>query len=157
MKIVQTLTLAILLCAACPVVIAQPAAEPTAEQTLSEKEINRRAKSIGQSLRCVVCQNQSIEESDASLAQDMRTLVRARVEAGESEADVISFMQERYGDFVLLKPPVQKNTYVLWFAPFLLALLGLIWFGAQSRRKAGIISAAAKPLTEEELAKIDKL
>lgn len=157
MKTLPALTLTVLLLTAYPSVAAQTAIPSPAEQTLSEKEINRRAKSIGQSLRCVVCQNQSIEESDASLALDMRTLVRARVQAGDSEDDVIAFMQERYGDFVLLKPPVQKNTYVLWFAPFLLALLGLFWFAVQSRRKVNGTAPTAIPLTEEELAKIDKL
>jgi len=79
-------------------------------------ELEARAVDIGHQLRCVVCQNQSIEESDASLAEDMRRLVRARLEAGDSNEDILNFMQERYGDFVLLKPPVQSNTYVLWFA-----------------------------------------
>ncbi|MDB2438238.1 cytochrome c-type biogenesis protein CcmH [Hellea sp.] len=91
-------------------------------------EIEARAKDVGRSLRCVVCQNQSIDESDAPLAIDMRKLVRERLKEGDSNAEVIAYMQERYGDFVLLKPPVQSNTYLLWFTPFLLLLAGLIWF-----------------------------
>ena len=100
----------------------------------SNAEIEARAKEVGRSLRCVVCQNQSIDESDAPLAMDMRKLVRERLKEGDSNAEVIAYMQERYGDFVLLKPPVQSNTYLLWFTPFLLLLAGLIWFIRTSRK-----------------------
>jgi len=93
-----------------------------------------RAREIAQSLRCVVCQNQSIDESDAPLAQDMRKLVRSRLEAGDSNEDVINFMRDKYGDYVLLKPPVQTNTYILWAVPFLLLLGGLVWFLRVGRR-----------------------
>jgi len=100
----------------------------------SDADIELRAKDVGRSLRCVVCQNQSIDESDAPLAMDMRKLVRTRLKEGDSNAEVIAYMQERYGDFVLLKPPVQSNTYLLWFMPFLLLFAGLIWFIKTSRK-----------------------
>lgn len=100
----------------------------------TEAEIEMRAKDVGRSLRCVVCQNQSIDESDAPLAMDMRKLVRDRLKEGDSNAEVISYMRERYGDYVLLKPPVQTNTYILWLAPFLLLLAGLVWFFKNSGR-----------------------
>lgn len=100
----------------------------------TEAEIETRAKDVGRSLRCVVCQNQSIDESDAPLAMDMRKLVRDRLKEGDSNAEVISYMRELYGDYVLLKPPVQTNTYILWLAPFLLLLAGLVWFFKNSRR-----------------------
>lgn len=124
------------------------AAEPTAE------EIEARAKDVGHALRCVVCQNQSIEESDASLAQDMRLLVRSRIKSGDSNEDVIAFMRDRYGDYVLLKPPVQSNTYVLWFAPFILVLLCGVWFLISTRKgdKADI-----EPLSESEQAALARL
>jgi cytochrome c-type biogenesis protein CcmH len=77
---------------------------------VSDAEIEARAKEVGRSLRCVVCQNQSIDESDAPLASDMRKLVRLRLKEGDSNLEVIDYMQERYGDYVLLKPPVQANT-----------------------------------------------
>ena len=93
-----------------------------------------RAREIAQSLRCVVCQNQSIDESDAPLAQDMRKLVYSRLQDGDSNEDVINFMRDKYGDYVLLKPPVQSNTYILWVMPFLLLLGGLIWFLRAGRR-----------------------
>jgi len=98
-------------------------AAPSANPALDD-----RAREIAQSLRCVVCQNQSIDESDAPLAQDMRKLVRRRLEAGDSNEDVINYMRDKYGDFVLLKPPVQSNTFLLWALPFLLLLGGLFWF-----------------------------
>jgi len=99
----------------------------------SDADIEIRAKEIGRSLRCVVCQNQSIDDSDAPLAADMRKLVRARLKEGDTNAEVIDYMQERYGDYVLLKPPVQTNTYLLWFAPFLLLLGALFWFFTRKR------------------------
>jgi len=105
----------------------------TALAQSSDAEIEIRAREVGQSLRCVVCQNQSIDESDAPLASDMRKLVRTRLKAGDSNDAVIAYMQERYGDYVLLKPPVQGNTYILWFMPFLLLLGGLAWFFTKSR------------------------
>ncbi len=126
---------------------------PNAESALSHAN-EQRARDIGHALRCVVCQNQSIEESDASLAEDMRRLVRARVEAGDSNEDVIAYMQNRYGDFVLLKPPVQANTYILWFLPFVTALVGLLWFRRQNRRVGG---RGPAPLTQEEQEALKKL
>lgn len=101
---------------------------------ISDADVEARAKEVGRSLRCVVCQNQSIDESDAPLAADMRKLVRTRLKEGDSNADVIDYMQERYGDYVLLKPPVQSNTYILWFLPFLLVIGALGWFFRASRR-----------------------
>lgn len=94
-------------------------------QTSPEKQ---RARDIGAQLRCVVCQNQSIEESDAQLAQDMRVVVREQLATGASDEAVIEHIRASYGDYVLLKPPVQSNTYILWFLPFLLVLLSLGWF-----------------------------
>ena len=124
------------------------------ETALSDGEIDSRAKEVGRALRCVVCQNQSIEESDASLAEDMRTLVRARIRSGDSNDEVITYMQNRYGDFVLLKPPVQANTYLLWSAPFLLMILGIIGFYFRSR-KTGPVTANA--LSEAEHAKLNAI
>ncbi len=99
-----------------------------------EADIETRARKVSQSLRCVVCQNQSIDDSDAPLAADMRKLVRDRLKAGDSDAEVIAYMQERYGDYVLLKPPVQGNTYALWFLPFVLLIGGGVWFIRTGRR-----------------------
>lgn len=128
---------------------------PALAQTPSEAEIELRAREVGRAIRCVVCQNQPIEESDASLAQDMRKLVRARIRAGDSNGEVIAFMQNRYGDFVLLKPPVQANTYLLWFAPAGLLGFSLLWYVIRVRRKP--IKITAKPLSADELKRFKKL
>lgn len=116
------------------ITIAQDNSAPAIETAVIEE----RAREIGQSLRCVVCQNQSIDESDAPLASDMRKLVRTRIAEGDSNADVIAYMRDKYGDYVLLKPPVQSNTYALWIMPFLLLLAGLVWFVLTGRKTADI-------------------
>lgn len=125
-------------------------------QSGGEAEMEVRAREIGQSLRCVVCQNQSIEESDAVLAEDMRRLVRKRLADGDSNEDVINFMKDRYGDFVLLKPPVQSNTYVLWFGPFILLGLMLFWYVLKTRRKPGSGPVIAA-LSDDEKERLERL
>ena len=124
-------------------------------QTPTEAEIEKRARDVGRSLRCVVCQNQSIDESDAPLAEDMRNLVRVRIRAGDSNEQVIGFMQERYGDYVLLKPPLQANTYALWFAPAALVLGFLAWYILRARRKVSLPETS--PLSEDEQKAFDAL
>lgn len=128
---------------------------PALAQTPSEADIELRAREVGRSIRCVVCQNQSIDESDASLAQDMRKLVRARIRAGDSNDEVIDFMQNRYGDFVLLKPPVQTNTYLLWFAPAILLGFFLLWYVVRARRKPAKVDAQA--LSADEMKRFKTL
>jgi len=117
-------------------------------RSLSEQEIETRARDVGRSLRCVVCQNQSIDESDAPLAGDMRQIVRTQIRAGKSNEDVLDFMQNRYGDYVLLKPPVQRNTYVLWFAPFVILFVLVMWYALVLRRKPQ--APVVEPLSNDE-------
>ncbi len=100
----------------------------------SEAEVEQRAREIGRGLRCVMCKNESIEESPSTTAQDMRRIVRQRVRNGETDAEIIDYMQSRYGDFILLKPPVQANTYLLWGLPFMLLILALLWFWRAVRK-----------------------
>jgi len=100
---------------------------------IPETDLDNQAREIGQSLRCVVCQNQSINESDAPLAEDMRKLVRKQLLEGKSKPEIIDYMRDNYGDFVLLKPPVQNNTILLWFGPFILLIALLIWFMRQAQ------------------------
>lgn len=128
---------------------------PAFAQTPSDAELELRAREVGRAIRCVVCQNQPIEESDATLAQDMRKLVRARISQGDSNEEVMAFMQDRYGDFVLLKPPVQANTYLLWFAPALLLGFFLFWYVVRVRRKPARIET--KTLNAEELKRFKAL
>lgn len=126
-------------------------------QTASEPDrLEIRARDVGHALRCVVCQNQSIEESEASLAKDMRLIVRERIAAGETDAQVIEFMRVRYGDYVLLKPPFQRNTYLLWFLPPLI-LLGMgLWFLLITRNRRDEIPAL-ETLSDEDLKTLNRL
>lgn len=129
-------------------------AAPAAAQT---SDTEQRARDIGAQLRCVVCQNQSIEESDAALAGDMRRLVREQLATGASDAEVISHIHESYGDYVLLKPPVQSNTYVLWFLPALLVLGSLIWFGVRARRREPHASSSQITFSDADKTLLNKL
>ena len=118
-------------------------------------EIEERARDVGKQLRCVVCQNQSIEESDAELAADMRFVVRERLVAGDSNEEVIAIMRDRYGDYVLLKPPVQGNTFVLWGAPFFLLIAFVIWWIRASTNRRH--TAADIALSDEEISRLETL
>ena len=125
----------------------------TAFAQISPEE--QRARVIGAQLRCVVCQNQSIEESDAQLAQDMRLVVREQIAGGASDEAIIEYIRESYGDYVLLKPPVQSNTYVLWFLPAFLVLLSLAWFAFRPKHQEAPL--AIDPLTQDDEALLKSL
>lgn len=95
---------------------------------MDPKQLESRLKALSEELRCLVCQNQSLADSNADLAIDLRNQVKTLVEQGKTDAQIKHYMVERYGDFVLFKPPVQTNTWLLWFGPFLLLLFGaVIW------------------------------
>ncbi len=135
----------------CLLLMMTPAAlgQPPAPGEFST-EVERVARTIGKSLRCVVCQNQSIEDSGAPLAADMRRLVRERVAAGQSPEEVIGYMSDRYGNFVLLKPPFQLDTLLLWFGPVALGLLSAWGWLAFLRPGATQRSLPPEALTEAE-------
>ncbi len=98
------------------------AVEP--DERLDDPVLEERARDISRQLRCVVCQNQNIDESTAPLAGDLRLIIRERLVVGDSNEEVVTFVVDRYGDFVLLRPPFQDDTYVLWFGPLIIILLG---------------------------------
>ncbi|MBU8873347.1 cytochrome c-type biogenesis protein CcmH [Reyranella sp. MMS21-HV4-11] len=131
------------------------AVEPS--EVLPDPALEARAREIGRALRCVVCQNQAIDDSSAEVARDMRRAVRERLTAGDSDADVFAFMVARYGDYVLLKPPFKAGTLVLWLgAPLLLLVAGAaLLLAARRRRHTPIV--APKPLDEEERRRLDAL
>ncbi|MEZ5946911.1 MAG: cytochrome c-type biogenesis protein [Hyphomonas sp.] len=112
-------------------------------------EIEAEAREVGQSLRCVVCQNQSIEDSGAPLAADMRQLVRERLQAGDTPNEVRAFMKDRYGNFVLMKPPFQADTLLLWLAPLLFLLASAAGWLIYLRPRTSALTEPA-PLSEEE-------
>ena len=108
----------------------------TPGEQLADPAQEARARAIGQELRCLVCQNQSIDESDAELAGDLRKLVRQRIVAGDSDRQILRFMTDRYGAFVLLRPPMTAATYALWFGPLAL-LVAAVATAIAWRRRAG--------------------
>jgi len=124
------------------------------DEMLKDPALEARASAIGHSLRCVVCRSESIEESDASLARDIRILVRERLSAGDSDQAVISYIVSRYGDFVLLNPPVKPETWLLWFGPLLLLVgVGSIII-VRARRKRVINTTPLSPDEQAELASL---
>jgi cytochrome c-type biogenesis protein CcmH len=115
----------------------------------------RRAAALAEQLRCLVCQNQSIAESNAELAVDLRREINEQIRAGRSDSDIVEFMVARYGDFVLYRPPVKPHTLLLWFGPALLAIAALLAFvrALRNRRRR----AVERPLTDAEHAEAERL
>ena len=140
------------LLAVAVLLIAFPSVAVEPSEVLDDPILETRARKISQGLRCLVCQNQSIDESAAVLARDLRVLVRERLVAGDGDQEVIDYVVSRYGDFVLLKPPFKAATFVLWAGPAVLILLGLIAIFAFFRRnRSGAAEAATvTSLTEDE-------
>jgi len=132
------------------------AVEP--DEVLDDPVLEARARDISAGLRCLVCQNQSIDDSDAPLAKDLRILVRERLVAGDSDKEVVQYLVDRYGEFVLLQPRFGLHTLILWGAlPLLLLLgLGLLWRNYQ-RRKQQAASAAPVTLSDREIADLSDL
>jgi cytochrome c-type biogenesis protein CcmH len=126
---------------------AQQPAEDTYVAPLSDPVLEARAKAMQKDLRCLVCQGQSIDESNAPLAADLRRLIRQQIQAGQSDDQVKEFLVARYGAFVLMKPPVRFDTYILWFGPILLLLLGGSVIGATILRSRKRL--ASDPISED--------
>jgi len=124
-------------------------------EPLSDPAQEARAQKIMQQLRCLVCQNQSIVESDAELAGDLRQIVREQVKAGASDQQIMDFMTSRYGDWVLLKPPFRGKSLLVWIGPLLILLMGAYLVMMTLRRQKK--KAAPEPLNEEESARLKKI
>lgn len=131
-----------------------PALAVQPDEVLKNPTLEQRARQISSGLRCLVCQNQSIDDSDAPLAKDLRILVRERLVAGDNDKAVIDFVVARYGDFVLLRPPMNARTIALWAAPFLIALFGAVFLWRRRNRAA---APAGVTLTAEEQRRLDDL
>jgi cytochrome c-type biogenesis protein CcmH len=117
---------------------AAPAQALPAPDTLSNPVEEARARNLQKELRCLVCQGESLDESNASLAVDLRRLVRARIKAGDSDEAIKDFLVSRYGDFILMQPPFETHTYALWLAPFAVLILGAgiaVWVVFQAQRR----------------------
>lgn len=128
--------------------VAAAEAEPTAFDPIA----HQRVVEVSEQLRCLVCQNQSIAESNAELALDLRNQVIEQVKAGKTNKEIIDFMVERYGDFVLYKPPFKMTTAILWLGPLALFVIGVGAFYVNLRRRKRLVEEAVKPLSKEEQA-----
>lgn len=142
------------------IAIASPALAVQPDEIMADPAQEARARNLSRELRCMVCQNQSIDDSDAPLARDLRLLVRERIAAGSTDQQVMDFLVARYGEFVLLKPRVQSRTLLLWLVPPLVLLGGglVLWFGNRRRNRAAASEGGASfQLTPEEEARLEKL
>lgn len=139
--------------------IAVPAFAVEPDEMLSDPGLEARARALSAELRCLVCQNQSIDDSNAPLARDLRLLVRERLKAGDSDGDVRTFVVARYGEFVLLRPPLNAHTLLLWVTPMvLLGVVGWLVVSRLRRRSTGTIKGAVREgLSAEEEAKLARI
>lgn len=135
-----------------------PAFAVQPDEVLADPALEARARALSSELRCMVCQNQSIDDSNAPLARDLRLLVRERLKAGDTDRQVMAFIVARYGEFVLLRPPWSARTLLLWLSPALL-LLGVAGFvfARMRRQKQRAAAAPSSTLTDEEQRELDAL
>ena len=148
----RAVVLAVLLSA-----LSAPSAAVEPDEILADPGLEDRARAISKQLRCLVCQNQSIDDSDAPLARDLRIIVRERLTAGASDDEVVRFVAERYGDYVLLSPPFKATTYALWLGPAAIFLIGAAAAAVFLRRRRAAIPEEAAPLSERDRARLDRL
>ena len=135
---------------------ALPAFAVEPNEQLKNPALEARARAISTGLRCLVCQNETIDESNASLAHDIRVLLRERLTAGDTDAQAVKAIVDRYGEFVLLNPPVEPATYVLWFGPVGVLLIGLIG-GAIWLRRRDTTAGSAAPLNADEQSRLESI
>ena len=139
----------LLLLSLCAALAVQP------DEILDDPVLEERARSISQQLRCLVCQNESIDSSNADVARDLRLIVRERLLAGDTDEEIIDFVVGRYGDFVLLNPPLRTRTVLLWAAPIIMTMLGLtlilVFYRNMARRRV-----EGAPLSDQEEADLKK-
>jgi cytochrome c-type biogenesis protein CcmH len=139
---------------AAGLVLAGPAAAVNPDEQMADPVLEARAQKLSQELRCVVCQNQTIDDSDAQLARDLRLLLRERLAAGDTDAEAKAYMVQRYGDFVLLRPPMKGSTLVLWFGPVAVLAVGAVGVAAYLRGRAKPAPEKLDAAEEAELAKL---
>ncbi len=146
----------------CALLLAGPVIEGTVEAreaapTAFDPVAHKRVVEVSEQLRCLVCQNQSIADSNAELAVDLRNQVIEQVKAGKTNQEIVDYMVERYGDFVLYRPPFKLSTAILWLGPVCLFLVGIIAFYINLRRRKRLVNEATKPLSAQEKALADEL
>jgi cytochrome c-type biogenesis protein CcmH len=152
MRFLQPFVFLIALLTSAPSWAVQP------DEVLSDPSLEARARAVSKELRCMVCQNESIDDSDAPLAHDLRVLVRERLKAGDSDQQIINFLVSRYGEFVLLRPPLSWHTAALWGTPPALVLLGIIMIVVvERRRRKSSAQTAPVSLTAAEEARLAEI
>ena len=124
-------------------------------QPVEDPQIEQRMQALTQQLRCLVCQNETLADSRADLAEDLRREIRGQMKAGRSDQEIIAFLTQRYGDFVLYKPPVKATTYLLWFGPFALLLAGTALLYRYLKHRRALIQD--QPLTAAERKQAEEL
>lgn len=137
--------------------LATPLAAVQPDEVLDDPVLEQRARTISEDLRCMVCQNESIDESNAPLARDMRLLVRERLVAGDTDDEVRAFIVERYGEFALFNPPVTGANWILWGAGPAMLLIGALIAGLYLRGRAGARPTADEELSSDERARLKAL
>jgi len=140
----------LLLCSLALTVSAQEA-RPLAE----DPELEKRLTTLAKELRCLVCQNETLADSQADLAQDLRAQIREQMKAGKSDKEIIAYLTQRYGQFVLYRPPVTPTTYLLWFGPFIFLLGGLVLLFRYVKQRRELIPES--PLSVEQLRRVDEI
>ncbi len=137
--------------------LAGPAGAVQPDEMLADPVLEARARELSQGLRCLVCRNENIDESNADLARDLRILVRERLVAGDSNEEVIAYLVDRYGEYVLLKPTATGENLILWIAGPAMLLVALASAGVYLRRRRSAPDAAPAPLSTEERARLDEI
>ena len=138
--------------------LAGPAFAVLPDEQLKDPAQEARARELSKQLRCVVCQNQSIDDSDAPLAADLRVLLRERIAAGDTDEQAVAYLVDRYGTYVLLKPPLEADTILLWLGPLAIVLLGGLGVGLYWRSRSPTAAAlASEPLDADEQRRLAKL
>ncbi|MDD2868764.1 cytochrome c-type biogenesis protein [Neomegalonema sp.] len=148
----RALVLALTLALAAPAFAVQP------DEMLDDPALEARARALSRDVRCLVCRNENIDDSNAPLARDLRILLRERLTAGDSDAEVKEFLVSRYGEFVLLRPRFSAHTAMLWFGPLGVLGLGILLARGIMRRRAGALAPEPEaPLTEEDRERLREL
>jgi cytochrome c-type biogenesis protein CcmH len=126
-----------------------------AQPDSADPQLEKRVMKLSQELRCLVCQNETLADSRADLAEDLRSKIREQMKAGKSDKEIVAFLTDRYGDFVLYRPPVKPTTYLLWFGPFVLLIAGLALLFRYLKQRRELISD--HPLSAEERGRAEEL
>lgn len=126
-----------------------------AKPLADDPELEKRVMNLSKELRCLVCQNETLADSRADLAVDLRNEIREQMKAGQSDKEIIAFLTARYGDFVLYRPPVRPTTYLLWFGPFLLLVIGMVILYKYLRQRRDLI--VPQPLSKDEKRRAEEL